>query len=52
LQPVEYHLIDVAEAKSKGGFRSLEAARQYAREEALAAWRIYKGDELIERHEP
>jgi hypothetical protein len=49
---VEYHLIDVAEAISKGGFKSLEAARQYAREEGLAGWRVYKGDKLIERHEP
>jgi len=31
----EYHLIDLACAVSHGGFRSLEAARQYALEECL-----------------
>jgi hypothetical protein len=51
-KPIEYHLIDVTTAESKGGFRSLEGAREYAREEALAAWCVYKGDDLIERHEP
>ena len=36
----EYHLIDLACAVSHGGFRSLEAARQYALEECLIAWDI------------
>jgi hypothetical protein len=37
----EYHLIDLACAVSHGGFRSLEAARQYALEECLIAWDIF-----------
>jgi len=36
--PTEYHLIDLATGLSHGGFQSLEAARQYAREEGLMAW--------------
>jgi len=36
----EYHLIDLATGVSYGGFRSLEAARHYAREECLIAWEI------------
>ena len=31
----EYHLIDLATALSHGGFQSLQAARQHAREEDL-----------------
>jgi hypothetical protein len=48
----EYHLIDLATGQSHGGFKSLEAARQYAREENLRAWDIFKGSQLIERHDP
>jgi hypothetical protein len=48
----EYHLIDLATGQSHGGFKSLEAARQYAREENLRAWDIFKGHQLIERHDP
>jgi hypothetical protein len=48
----EYHLIDLATGLSHGGFRSLEAARQYAREEALVAWDIFCGNMRVERHDP
>jgi hypothetical protein len=48
----EYHLIDLATGLSHGGFRSLEAARQYAREEDLIAWDIFRGDLPVERHDP
>jgi hypothetical protein len=48
----EYHLIDLATGSSQGGFRSLEAARLYAREEALMAWDIFHGNVHIERHDP
>jgi hypothetical protein len=41
---VEYHLIDLACGVSHGGFRSLEAARQSAREENLIAWDIFHGN--------
>jgi hypothetical protein len=37
----EYHLIDLATGLSHGGFRSLEAARKYARDEAMGAWDIF-----------
>jgi hypothetical protein len=47
----EYHLIDLATGLSHGGFRSLEAARQYAREEDLIAWDIFRGDLPVERHD-
>ena len=48
----EYHLIDLATGLSHGGFRSLEAARAYARGEALVAWDIFHGNVHIERHDP
>ena len=48
----EYHLIDLATGLSHGGFRSLEAARQYARDEELIAWDIFRGNVLVERHAP
>ncbi len=41
-----------AQGGTHGGFRSLVAARQYAREEALAAWQVFPGDVCIERHDP
>jgi hypothetical protein len=41
---IKYHLIDLASAVSRGGFRSLEAARTAARERGLVAWQIYRGD--------
>ena len=48
----EYHLIDLATGLSCGGFRSLEAARQYAREERLIAWDIFHGNVRVEYHDP
>jgi hypothetical protein len=48
----EYHLIDLATGLSHGGFPSLEAARQYAREEDLIAWDIFRGNLQVERHDP
>jgi len=48
----EYHLIDLASGLSHGGFPALEAARRYAREEALIAWDIFRGNLHIERHDP
>jgi hypothetical protein len=48
----EYHLIHLATGLSHGGFRSLEAARQYAREEDLIAWDIFRGNLHVERHDP
>jgi hypothetical protein len=50
--PTEYHLIDLATGLSHGGFQSLEAARQYAREEGLIAWDIFHGNLHVERHDP
>jgi len=50
--PTEYHLIDLATGLSLGGFRSLEAARQHAREEDLIAWDIFRGNMHVERHDP
>jgi hypothetical protein len=50
--PIEYHLIDLATGLSHGGFQSLEAARQYAREEDLIAWDIFHGNLHVERHDP
>jgi hypothetical protein len=45
----EYHLlIDLTYGVSHGGFRSLEAARQYAREECLIAWDIFHGNVRVE----
>ena len=48
----EYHLIDLATGLSQGGFQSLEAARQHAREEDLMAWDIFRGNLHVERHDP
>ena len=48
----EYHLIDLAYGVSHGGFRSLEAARQYAHEEELIAWDIFRGNARVEYHDP
>lgn len=48
----EYHLISRMDGTSYGGFVSLEAARERAREEGLAAWDIFNGNALVERHEP
>ena len=48
----EYHLIDLYAGESKGGFKSLEAARQFAREEGLAAWQIWHDNIRIEHHDP
>jgi len=50
--PTEYHLIDLATGLSHGGFQSLEAARQYAREEGLMAWDIFRGNVRVEYHDP
>jgi hypothetical protein len=52
LKPAKYHLIDLATGLSHGGFRSLAAARQYAREEAVPAWQIFRGVVRIEQHDP
>ena len=51
-EPNEYPLIDLATGLSCGGFQSLAAARQYAREESVIAWDIFHGNTLVERHEP
>jgi hypothetical protein len=48
----EYHLIDLGRGLSCGGFNSLAAARQYAREENMVAWDIFHGNNLVERHDP
>src|SRR3954454_17070244 len=48
----EYHLIDLASGLSHGGFPALEAARRYARDEALIAWDIFRGNLHIECHDP
>ncbi len=48
----DYHLVDLATGRSHGGFKSLTAARQYAREEAMLAWQIFRGNVCIERHDP
>jgi hypothetical protein len=50
--PTEYHLIDLATGLSHGGLQSLEAARQYAREEGLIAWDVFHGNLHVERHDP
>ena len=52
LELAEYHLIDLATGFSHGGFKSLAAARQYAREEAIPAWQIFRGNVRIEQHDP
>ena len=51
LELAEYHLIDLATGLSHGGFKSL-AARQYAREEAIPAWQVFRGNVRIEQHDP
>jgi hypothetical protein len=48
----EYHLIDLGRGLSCGGFNSLAAARQCAREEKMVAWDIFHGNNLVERHDP
>ena len=52
LELAEYHLIDLATGFSHGGFKSLAAARQYAREEAVPAWQVFRGNVRIEQHDP
>ena len=52
LELAEYHLIDLATGFSHGGFKSLAAARQYAREEAIPAWQVFRGNVRIEQHDP
>ena len=52
LELAEYHLIDLATGFSHGGFKSLAAARQYAREEAIPAWQVLRGNVRIEQHDP
>ena len=47
----EYHLIDLV-GISHGGFVSLAAARQFARQEGLPAWDIFHGNDRIEYHDP
>lgn len=51
-KPADYHLIDLVSAVSRGGFRSLGAARAAARDRGLVAWQIYRGDRRIEHHDP
>jgi hypothetical protein len=48
----EYHLIDLTTGESHGGFATLNGARQYAREEGLRSWQIFKGQLRIETHDP
>jgi hypothetical protein len=50
--PKEYHLISLLDGQSHGGFISLSGARQYAREENIENWEIYRGNRLVERHCP
>ena len=52
VKPDEYHLLDIVTGESHGGFLSLEAAREAAREEGIAAWQIFKGNDRIEHHDP
>jgi hypothetical protein len=49
---MKYHLIDLATGLSCGGFKSLAAARQYAREESMIAWDVFHGNIHVERHDP
>ena len=51
-RPSEYHLIDLTTGLSHGGFISLAGARQYAHEEAMAAWQIFHGSVCVEQHDP
>jgi hypothetical protein len=48
----EYHLIETYRGLSHGGFTSLKGARQFAREEAMEAWDIFRGNAPVERHDP
>jgi hypothetical protein len=48
----EYHLIDLATGHPMADSGSLEAARSYARDEALMAWDIFHGYVHVERHDP
>ena len=48
----EYHLIDRTTGESHGGFATLNGARQYALEEGLRCWQIFKGWLRIETHDP
>jgi hypothetical protein len=48
----EYHLIDLADGISLGGFETLAGARQFAREESLPAWDIFHGNARVEYHDP
>ncbi len=48
----EYHLICRTTGESFGGFATLAGARQHAREENLQAWDIFRGNLLVERHDP
>jgi hypothetical protein len=51
-KPVEYHLIDLTDGLSHGGFASLEVAREYARQEGMLAWEIFHGNVRVEHHDP
>jgi hypothetical protein len=48
----EYHLIDLVAGCSEGGFETLAAARQGAREKGLSAWDIFHGNVRVEYHDP
>jgi hypothetical protein len=48
----EYHLIDLAVGVSHGGFETLTAARQCAREKGVAARDIFHGNIRVEYHDP
>jgi hypothetical protein len=50
--PKEYHLISLSDGQFHGGFVSLAGAREYAREENIENWEIYRGNRLVERHRP
>lgn len=48
----EYHVIDLMTGVSHGGFVSLDAAREYTRQEYLEAWDIFNGNIRVEYHDP
>lgn len=48
----EYHLIDLANGQSLGGYISLAGAREVARMRGLRAWQIYHGNARVEHHDP
>lgn len=52
VKPDEYHLIDIANGESHGGFISLEAARLGAKEVGLTSWQIFHGNDRVEHHDP